>query len=146
MSKKRILGIDYGLARLGISLSDEMKAIAFPYKVLHTKRSTISVIQMLKGEIGLMPSPIEEIVIGLPLMMSGKIGLLADDVKHFADILREQLSYPVVLWDERLTTVQAERSLRESSMSRKKRSQLVDSVAAVLILQSYLDYKNTLKS
>ena len=73
--------------------------------------------------------------------MSGKVGFLADEVKHFIEFLKKATAVPVVTWDERLTTVQAERSLRESSLSRKKRTQFVDTVAAVIILQNYLDHK-----
>lgn len=83
---------------------------------------------------------VEEIVIGLPLLMSGKVGLLADEVKHFVEILKSSTATPVRTWDERLTTVQAERSMRESHMTRKKRTQFVDTVAAVIILQNYLDH------
>jgi putative holliday junction resolvase len=75
------------------------------------------------------------------LLMSGKMGLLADEVTHFVELLKSATSLPVVTWDERLTSVQADRSLREGNFTRKKRSQKVDSVAAVIILQNYLDFK-----
>lgn len=138
----RVLGIDYGLARLGLALSDERQVIALPYKVLLAHRTAAYTVRALQKEIALLPSPLQEITIGLPLMMSGRNGLLADEVQHFATLLRAALpQIPVILWDERLTSVQAERSLREGSFSRKQRSQRVDVVAAVLLLQSYLDYK-----
>lgn len=141
-AKPRILGIDYGMARLGLALSDERCIVALPHKVLPAGRTSAGSVLNLKAEIAALSSPLIEIVIGLPLQMDGRKGLLADEVQHFAELLRAALPILIILWDERLTTVQAERSLREGgTLSRKKRSQRVDSVAAVLMLQSYLDFK-----
>lgn len=138
----RILGIDYGLARLGLALSDERRIVALPYKVLAAARTTAGTVALVGKEVAALASPLAEIVVGLPLMMDGRNGLIADEVRHFTTLLQAALPHiPIVLWDERLTTAQAERSLREGNLSRKKRSQRVDSVAAVLILQSYLDYR-----
>jgi putative Holliday junction resolvase len=142
--QRRLLGIDYGLARLGLALSDERQIVALPYKVFKAERAAVRTVAALLKEIEAMPSPLQEIVVGLPLMMDGRSGLLADEVQHFVALLKEAVTIPVVLWDERLTTVQAERSLREGSLSRKKRSQKVDSVAAVLLLQSYLNYRQNM--
>lgn len=142
-SLPRILAIDYGMARLGLALSDERQVVALPYKVFHAHKKLAMTIAALLKEIAALPSPLVEIVVGLPLLMSGRHGLLADEVKNFTEVLRAATTTPVVLWDERLTTVQAERSLREGTLSRKKRSQHVDTVAAVLLLQSYLDYRRT---
>ncbi|CUI16603.1 Putative Holliday junction resolvase [Candidatus Protochlamydia naegleriophila] len=139
----RILGIDFGMSRLGLALSDERKIIAMPTATLQAeKRSEQTVLKLLETISKLCEThrcDIEEIVIGLPLMMSGRTGFLADEVKHFAQLLTQSTSVPIRLWDERLTTVQAERSLRESSLTRKKRSKVVDTVSAAIILQSYLD-------
>lgn len=141
----RIVGIDFGIARLGIAVSDETHLIATPLQTLKAeKRSESTVLKLLEylqKDQQERKYTIGEIVIGLPLLMSGKHGMLADEVKHFVEVLKQQFSCPIITWDERLTTVQAERSLRESSLTRKKRSQHVDSVAAVIILQSYLDMK-----
>ena len=145
MIKTRIVGIDYGMARLGLAVSDETKLIATPLTTLRAEKRTEETVTKLLDELAKHQKTfnylIEEIVIGLPLMMSGKCGALADAVKHFVELLRKTTSIPIVTWDERLTTVQAERSLRESSMTRKKRAQNVDSVAALIILQNYLDHK-----
>lgn len=142
---KRVVGLDFGLARIGIALSDERKIIASPFQTLKTEKTAELTVQKLLKELSdnerLQNYVVEEIVIGLPLLMSGKTGFLADEVKHFVAVLKSQTSIPVFTWDERLTTVQAERSLRESSLSRKKRTSLVDTVAAVIILQNYLDSK-----
>lgn len=143
---KRVLGIDFGLSRLGLALSDERKIIATPLLTLTAeKRSEQTVHKLLETLAKLQTAhqyEIEEIVIGMPLMMSGKAGFLADEVKHFVQLLSAATSIPIHTWDERLSTVQAERSLRESQLTRKKRTKVVDIVSAAIILQSYLDHKN----
>lgn len=142
----RIIGIDYGMSRIGIAASDEQKIIAAPVAIVHTHKKSQETIARLVQELEkhqqLYGYTIEEIVVGLPLMMSGKMGLLADEVKHFVELLRVALPVPIVFWDERLSSVQAERSMREGNISRKRRAQIVDTVAAVIILQNYLDHKN----
>ncbi len=139
----RIIGIDYGIARLGLACSDETKIIALPLMVMQAEKKAEKTVQKLLKELERHTQEkgyaIEAIVIGLPLLMSGKVGLSADEVKNFVALLQKATTIPIVTWDERLTSVQAERSLRESSMTRKRRTQYVDSVAAVIILQNYLD-------
>lgn len=142
----RIAAIDYGMARIGLALSDERKIIASPLvTVAAAKRMEQRVDQVLRVLTQHQEANryhLEEIVVGLPLLMSGKAGLLADEVNHFVEQLRKVTTIPVILWDERLTTVQAERSLREGGMTRKKRTKFVDTVSAAILLQSYLDNKN----
>lgn len=142
----RIAALDYGMARIGFAVSDEQKIIATPIAVIKTEKGSEKTVAKVLRELTLHQEKynyvLEEIIIGLPLLLSGKKGLLADEVKHFVDLLAKSTSIPLVLWDERLTTVQAERSMRESNMTRKKRSQIVDTVAAVILLQSYLDHKH----
>lgn len=142
---QRTLGLDYGMARIGVAVSDPTKTLASPWKTILASKKSAETVKTVIAEIATIEAhhgcEIDTIVIGLPLMMSGKSGLIADEVKHFKEVLEQAQTRPVVLWDERLTTVQAERSLRESSLSRKKRSQKVDSIAAIIILQNYLDYK-----
>lgn len=142
--KKRVIGIDYGMARIGLAFSDERKIIATPMKTLTAEKKSeqtiaklVSFLREHEKDYGYQ---IETIAIGFPLLMSGKKGLLADEVTHFVQLLQEVFAIPIVTWDERLTSVQADRSLREGNLSRKKRSQKVDSVAAVIILQNYLDF------
>ena len=84
----------------------------------------------------------EKIVIGLPLNMNGSLGPQGEKVKSFANQLQEYYSGEIVFWDERLTSVSAHKTMIQADMSRKKRKQRVDQLAAVLILQSYLDYLN----
>lgn len=142
-SATRTIGLDFGLARIGVALSDERKVIASPlFTFKADKKAEITVsklLQALEEHQRNNNYTIEQVVIGLPLLMSGKTGFLADEVKNFIDVFKTQSAIPVVMWDERLTSVQAERSLRESSLTRKRRSKLVDTVAAVIILQNYLD-------
>lgn len=142
---KRIVAIDFGLARLGIAVSDESKMLASPLTTIASTKKTEDtvkrIVEALEQDQKLRKYEIEEIVVGLPLLMSGKSGLMADEVRYFVTVLEKHFSAPIKTWDERLTSVQADRSLRESSLSRKKRAKVVDVVAAVIILQNYLDSK-----
>lgn len=141
----RTLAIDYGMARIGIAISDEQKIIASPLMTLAAESKSewtiTKLVQQLKKHEEEYRYTIDVIVIGMPFLMNGRKGLLADEVTHFVEMLKQAVAIPIVTWDERLTTVQAERSLREGSMSRKARSKVVDTVAAVIILQNYLDSK-----
>jgi putative Holliday junction resolvase len=142
---KRLVGIDYGMSRLGLALSDERQIIATPFQTLQAEKKTEQTVSKLLAVLSELQQnlscEIEEIIVGMPLMMSGRKGFLADEVKNFVDFLSQATTIPVKTWDERLTTVQAERSLRESNMTRKKRTKFVDIVSAAIILQSYLDLK-----
>lgn len=141
----RIIGIDYGLARLGLAVSDERKIIANSIKTLLAEKKAEATAHKLIKELTQHANDnhyeVAEIVVGMPLMMNGKKGMLADEVIHFVALLKELLTIPILTWDERLSSVQADRSLREGNLSRKRRSKMVDSVAATIILQSYLDHK-----
>lgn len=138
----RILSIDFGLARLGLAISDEMKIIATPLPTLQAEKKGEETVNKLLAFLEQHRAEnhydLEKIVIGMPLMMDGKVGHLADEVKHFISLLQAKIQVPIIAWDERLTTVMAERSLREASLSRKKRAQKVDSISALIILQNYL--------
>jgi len=144
-SPGRIIGIDFGMKRIGIAISDETRTIAMPLTTVTAERKSehtvLKVIDELRKACNDRGYVIEEIVIGMPLRLNGKSSFLGDEVKHFSELLSGQISYPITLWDERLTTAQAERALREANLSRKKRSKVVDTVAATIILQSYLDKK-----
>lgn len=152
MKNFRSIGIDYGNARIGISYSDASKLIAAPLAVVKASRksdATIrSIIDVLAQHQKELNYEIDTIVVGLPLMMSGLRGLMADEVEFFISKLK--IAYPevtILTWDERLSSVQADRSMREANFSRRKRSKFVDTVSAVIILQNYLDslkFKNDL--
>lgn len=140
----RFISLDYGLARIGVAFSDERKIIASPLVTLQTSKKSehtiAKLLELLRSHQEEERYTVEAIIIGLPLLLSGKSGLLADEVKHFVERFKQASDIPIILWDERLTSVQAERSMREGNLSRKKRSKLVDKVAAVILLQSYLDH------
>lgn len=140
----RIAALDYGLARIGLAVSDETKIIAMPLVTLQCEKKTEDtakkLLQVLEEHQKAQNYELIEIVVGLPLMMSGKAGFLADETQYFVELLKKFISIPIVTWDERLTSVQAERSMREGNLSRKKRAKSVDNVAAIIILQSYLDH------
>lgn len=142
----RIVGVDYGMARIGIAVSDESKIIARPLVTMKAEKrleaTAAKFVQTLQQAEKDERFAVAELVIGLPLHMNGKHGVIADEVTHFAELVKGLSGWTVTLWDERLTTVQAERSLMEGQLTRKRRSQLVDTVAAVIILQNYLDSKS----
>lgn len=140
----RLVGLDFGLARIGLAISDESHVIAFPMTTLTCEKkleqTTKKLCRFFNDHEKAQGYTLDTIVIGLPLMMSGKTSFLADEVRLFAAELQKLITTPIVLFDERLTTVQAERSLKEGGhLKRKQRAQLVDTVSAVIILQTYLD-------
>lgn len=141
--QKRMIGVDFGLVRIGLSISDPTKMIAMPLEILLAEKKSEQTAQKLMRFLDEHQTKhnyeIEKIIIGLPLQMSGKKGFLADEVEHFITLLKKLCTFPITAWDERLTTVQAERSLKEGPFSRKKRAKIVDKISAVILLQSYLD-------
>lgn len=135
----RVVGIDFGLARIGVALSDPSKMIASTLGKIEAKKKSVETAKTLLAFLTPYQDEIELLLLGHPLHLNGKVGHMADEVLYFKGVLEEIGSYPVLLWDERLSSMQAERSLKESKMNRKKRAQVVDGVAAALLLQSYLD-------
>lgn len=134
----KIMGLDYGDRRIGVALSDVFGWTAQGLEVIDRRREGIEferIAALVKEH------EVSEIVVGLPKNMNGTIGPRGEICMEFAGILRESLCLPVHLWDERLSTVSAERTLVEADVSRKKRKQVVDKMAASLILQNYLDSK-----
>ena len=130
------LGIDLGEKRVGLSISDRTQSIASNYTTLEKKKFSLFSLDLqaiIDKEI------ICGIVIGLPLNMDGSEGPKCQSTRDFAKNFSKIVSLPITFWDERLTTVAAERSLLSADLSRKKRKRVVDSVAAVLILQNLLD-------
>jgi putative Holliday junction resolvase len=131
----RVLGIDFGEKRLGLALSDESRTLASPLTV-YERKDLQSDLRFLRDLI--LRYQITEIVLGLPLNMDGSLGPKAQQVLEFKRALEESLKLPVHTFDERLTTAEAERALLEANMSRRKRKAKRDALAAVLILQGYL--------
>jgi putative holliday junction resolvase len=138
----RLIAIDFGNARIGIAISDEGKSLARPLICIpaghHLEESARRIIAALETH-----HPIEAIVLGYPLLLNGKEGDMALQVKKLLECLKALTTIPLILWDERMTTAQVERTLKESNMNRKKRSQVIDTHAAAAILQNYLDYKTS---
>lgn len=132
----RILAIDYGSTRLGLAMSDEEEILAspLPVHVRKTLSEDLGFIARLAND-----SMVGRIVIGLPLNMNGSHGQMAQTVTEFVEELGKKCDIPIVTFDERLTTSEAERVLVQADFSRKRRKNLRDGLAAVLILQGYLD-------
>ncbi len=132
----RIMGLDVGVKRIGIALSDPMEIVAGGHSVLERR----ALQQDLEHIRNLCTShEVKMIVLGLPRNMDGSIGPKAREVQEFANILEEFTGIKTTFWDERLSTVAAERVLLQADISRSKRKKVIDKVAAVTILQNYLD-------
>lgn len=134
----RVMGLDYGDRRIGVAISDAFRWTAQGLTVVETRRDGGELDRL--AEIA-QENEVSEVVVGLPKNMNGTIGPRGEICKAFAQQIGEKLGLPVHLWDERLTTVAAERTLKEAEISLKKRKQVIDKMAATLILQNYLDSK-----
>lgn len=135
----RFLAIDYGTARIGISVSDSTGLLARSLTVIRRvsdAKAVDSIAELVREH------DVDEVVVGLPLHMNGSVGERAEMCRAFAQRIRERIGKPVEMYDERLTTVAAERLLIAADVRRSKRKQVVDAVAATVLLQSYLDFRN----
>lgn len=135
----RYLGLDLGTKTLGLALSDSLGMIASSYKILRHNEDYESLIPLVKEEID--ANRVEALVLGLPKNMNNSIGERGEIALRFKEMLEEAFKLPVYMQDERLTTRQAENLLISNDTSRKKRKKVIDSLAATIILQSYLDRK-----
>jgi putative Holliday junction resolvase len=134
----RILGLDMGSKTIGVAVSDEMGYTAQGVKTIRrtNEAEDIATLRALVEEYGAT-----EIVVGLPRRMDGTLGEAAQGVLAFVELVKGAVKVEVTTWDERLSTVAASKMLIAADVSRKKRKQVIDKLAAVLILQSYLDYR-----
>ena len=132
----RVLGIDHGTKRVGLAISDETAMIAQPLEFIAAQPADKLLSRL--AEI-VAQRNVREIVVGLPRNMSGDCGPAAEKVQEFVAALRQILTIPIHTWDERLTSVQANRLLIQCGMRREKRREKVDQTAAAILLQSYLD-------
>lgn len=133
---RRVLGLDLGDARIGVAVSDPQRRLALPLGTIHVGSPP--------GELKAVANLVAEhdvglVVIGLPLLLSGGSGAAASHAREFADALRSTLDVPIVLQDERLSTVEAERALNEAGVRGRDRRRAVDRSAAAIILQAFLD-------
>lgn len=135
-ARGRILALDVGSKTIGLAVSDALGITAQGLETIRrrTKRYDLAALHSVIRRYG-----VTGLVVGLPLRLSGKLGPQAEKVSAFAEELREKFKIPVYLWDERLTSAQANRILKESEISIRKRAGAVDQLAAVLILQSYME-------
>jgi putative holliday junction resolvase len=138
--RRRILALDFGSRTIGLAISDELGVTAqgLPTYRRSNKRNDLDHLRRMIKQYG-----IGELVMGLPLRMSGAEGIQSEKVHAFAEELRRKFKLPVHLYDERLTSVEANRLLRETEMSIRRRAEVVDQLAAVLILQSFLEFRKS---
>jgi len=136
----RILALDVGWKTIGLAVSDALGITAQGLETIRrkNKRTDLAALKTVIDQYGVV-----EMVVGLPLRMSGQEGTQAEKMREFVAVLEKQFELPVHLMDERLTSVEANRVLRESEMSIKKRAGAVDRLAAVLILQSFLELQKS---
>jgi putative Holliday junction resolvase len=132
----RILALDHGTKRIGVAISDEMGMIALPLEYLDAEPLE-NFLKRLKEIVD--SKQVEEILVGIPRNMNGTYGPAAEKAQEFVAAIKNVLTIPVKTWDERLTSVQANRFLIEAGMRREKRKTKVDQTAAAILLQSYLD-------
>ena len=132
----RILGLDFGEARVGLAVSDETGTIAFPLPAWERKNQ-IDLLAYL-GDLT-KAEEIQKIVLGFPRHLDGSVGKTAEQVLAFKEELTKDLGLPVDLWDERLSSVSARRVIQEQKKKTKRDKKVVDTISAVLILQNYLD-------
>lgn len=134
----RILGVDHGTVRIGLALSDPSGVVAQPLSVL-VRRSLEEDLRAIEQVV--VEHQVERIVVGLPRTMGGRLEAAAEAAQAFGAQLGRATGRPVAYWDERLTTVAAERHLLAQGKRREQRRADVDRIAATLLLQSYLDYQ-----
>ncbi|MBI5406767.1 MAG: Holliday junction resolvase RuvX [Nitrospirae bacterium] len=131
----RILALDVGDKRIGVAISDELEISAHALTTItrNDRKKEIREIQELISEYN-----VEEIVVGMPVMMNGSVGIQAEKVGRFVDELKKEVQMPIKLFDERLSTRLIEKTLIDADMSREKRKKVIDKLSAVIILQDYL--------
>ncbi len=133
----RIMGLDFGSHTIGVALSDALLWTAQGLKTIkRSKNELVELAEIIKEY------EVAEIVLGYPKNMNGTIGERAELTTKFGEVLERKFALPLIYWDERLSTVGAERALLEADLSRAKRKKVIDKMAAVFILQGYLDSRS----
>ena len=141
----RIMGLDFGSKTVGVAVSDSLLLTAQGLEIIRRKdenklRQTLASIEEL-----IVEYEVEEIVLGLPKNMNATEGIRVELTNEFKDKLERRTGLPVTMWDERLTTVAADKAMMEAGIRRENRKDYVDMIAATLILQGYLDYRGMQK-
>ena len=135
----RVLGLDVGSKRIGVAISDPLGITAQGLETIRRQNKRVDFATLEKL---IRDHEVREIVVGLPLRLSGDEGIQSDKMRQFASEIEDRFHLPVHLWDERLTSAEANRVLRESEVSIEKRAAAVDRMAAVLILQSWMENRS----
>jgi len=130
----RLMGIDFGEVRIGIALSDPLQIISQPFRVIPNNDNTISEIQnIVKTE------EVEKIILGLPLNLDGEDTKKTLEVREFAEILKSNIDIPLIFWDERYSSVEANEKLKQMGYSIVESRKVIDKVAASIILKNYME-------
>ncbi|MBU2590576.1 MAG: Holliday junction resolvase RuvX [Nitrospinota bacterium] len=139
----KTLSLDFGSKYIGVAISDDLGIIAVGLEVIKREylKNDIDRIKTIIEENG-----VEELVVGLPKKLNNDVGIQADKTIAFVESLKENIDIPIQMWDERLTTAEAQKMLISMNVSRSKRKKVIDKVAAQLILDSYLQFKKNRKN
>lgn len=137
----RVMGLDYGSKTIGVAISDPLGLTAQGIEIIRREEENKLRKSLRRIEELIKEYQVEEIVLGFPKNMNNTIGERAEKSLQLKETLERRCKLPVIIWDERLTTVEANRTLMESKVRRENRSKYVDMIAAVFILQGYLDSK-----
>ena len=136
-----VLGIDFGRVRIGLAISDELRLLAHPLETIPANKESLMRIAKIVRE-----RKIDKVVVGIPRHMSGEVGQAANEALEFAAKLRAEVACPVETWDERLTTVAANRALSDTGKTTRQTRKIVDQVAAQMILQGFLDRERNVEA
>lgn len=137
-----ILAIDLGAVRTGLALCEKSEILAFPLCTITEKDLDILAKKIYEK---ILETNAELLVIGLPKNMNGTLGKSAENAMSFKEIMENYTNIPIVLWDERLTTVSAQQYLNSGNVKSKNKKSIIDALSASIILQSYIDYRKTIK-
>ena len=134
----KIVAIDYGQKRIGLAYADESLQVALPFTTVEAVKDMPKTVELVLQALNPISKEIALFVVGLPLLMSGKEGPMAEEVRVFAELLQEKSGISIHYFDERLTSAGIEKELKYAKVSRKKRAKKMDPLAAMRILQGYL--------
>lgn len=135
----RLMALDVGSKTIGVAMTDELQIIASPFSTIRRTESIKADLRAVEQLV--LDYQISKVIVGNPMLMSGEEAIQSGKVRQFTDRLARRLRIPVELWDERMSTVEAEEVLIETGNSREERKKVIDSVAAAVILRSYMDHK-----
>ena len=133
------MALDVGNKRIGVALSDELQILAQPLYTIHRKGIERDIEEIVKI---INDNNVEEVIVGLPKNLDGTTGFQGEKTIKFAEVLRQSTDRPLIMWDERMTTISARRIMIENDVKQKDKKNLVDTIAAVVILETYLSRKN----